>query len=128
MNRLSPEALALRARVRDFMQTKVSAEYIERTRNGLRLSKKEQEHWHSLLDAEGWLVNHWPEEWGGPGRTAVERFVFDYETALGPAHSAVRGEHARGCARPVDTARKPEQVGTCIATGARPCPTPWDWA
>ena len=75
----------LRERVRAFMQTKVPAEYITRTRDGLGLSKQEQEHWHSLLDSEGWLVNHWPQEWGGPGWSPLERYVFDYETAVGNA-------------------------------------------
>ena len=85
MNELSPKAQELGARVREFMRTKVPAEYIERTRNGLGLSKQEQVHWHNLLDAEGWLVNHWPVEWGGPGWSPMERYVFDYETAVGYA-------------------------------------------
>ena len=79
------KAEVLRQRVREFMRTKVPAEYIERTRSGLGLSKQEQEHWHSLLDSEGWLVNHWPQEWGGPGWSPLERYVFDYETAVGNA-------------------------------------------
>ncbi|QIL80388.1 pimeloyl-CoA dehydrogenase large subunit [Diaphorobacter sp. HDW4A] len=85
MNELSPKAQLLGARVREFMQTRVPPDYIERTRNGLGLTKDEQVHWHNLLDAEGWLVNHWPVEWGGPGWSPMERYVFDYETAVGNA-------------------------------------------
>lgn len=85
MSDTSAKAEILRQRVRDFMQNKVPAEYIERTRNGLGLSKEEQVHWHCLLDAEGWLVNHWPQEWGGPGWSPLERYVFDYETAVANA-------------------------------------------
>ena len=85
MTETTERAEALRQRVREFMQTRVPAEYIDRTRNGLGLNKQEQEHWHSLLEREGWFVNHWPTEWGGPGWSPLERYVFDYETALGNA-------------------------------------------
>ncbi len=85
MSDTAEKAEALRQRVRAFIQTKVPAHYIERTRGGLGLGKQEQEHWHSLLDSEGWLVNHWPQEWGGPGWSPWERYVFDYETAVGNA-------------------------------------------
>lgn len=85
MSDMNDKAETLRQQVRDFMQHKVPAEYIERTRQGLGLNKQEQEHWHSLLDAQGWLVNHWPREWGGPGWSPLERYVFDYETAVGNA-------------------------------------------
>lgn len=85
MTETTEKAEALRQRVREFMQTRVPAEYIDRTRNGLGLNKQEQEHWHSLLEREGWFVNHWPTEWGGPGWSPLERYVFDYETALGNA-------------------------------------------
>ena len=85
MTDITEKAEVLRQRVREFMRTKVPAQYIERTRNGLGLSKQEQEHWHGLLDSEGWLVNHWPQEWGGPGWSPLERYTFDYETAVGNA-------------------------------------------
>jgi alkylation response protein AidB-like acyl-CoA dehydrogenase len=85
MSDTAQKADILRQRVRDFMQHTVPQDYIERTRNGLGLSKEEQVHWHGLLDAQGWLVNHWPQEWGGPGWSPLERYVFDYETAVANA-------------------------------------------
>jgi alkylation response protein AidB-like acyl-CoA dehydrogenase len=35
-----------------------------------------------LLNARGWLANHWPREYGGPGWNAVEKFIFEHECAL----------------------------------------------
>ena len=66
MSDTTERAEALRQRVREFMQTRVPAEYIERTRSGLGLNKQEQEHWHSLLDSEGWLVNHGRQSGAAP--------------------------------------------------------------
>lgn len=35
-----------------------------------------------ILHQRGWLANHWPEEWGGPGWSAVQKFMFEHECAL----------------------------------------------
>jgi alkylation response protein AidB-like acyl-CoA dehydrogenase len=38
--------------------------------------------WHAILNERGWYANHWPQEHGGPGWGAVEKFIFDTECAL----------------------------------------------
>ncbi len=55
------------------------------------------EEWHAILNARGWLANHWPEQYGGPGWSAVQKFIFENECALArrAAHRALRREHAR---------------------------------
>ena len=35
-----------------------------------------------LAEPRGWLANHWPREYGGPGWNAVEKFIFEHECAL----------------------------------------------
>ena len=85
MNETDKKSGLLAERVRHFMQHVVPEAYIECTRRGLALDKHEQEHWHSLLDAQGWLVNNWPEVWGGPNWSPLERYVFDLETAVAHA-------------------------------------------
>ena len=35
------------------------------------------------------LANHWPEQYGGPGWNAVQKFIFDNECALGAAPRTV---------------------------------------
>jgi len=41
--------------------------------------------WQRRLHARGWLAPLWPKELGGTGWSAVERFVFEYECAVGGA-------------------------------------------
>ncbi|HET9694054.1 MAG TPA: acyl-CoA dehydrogenase family protein [Steroidobacteraceae bacterium] len=41
--------------------------------------------WHARLNARGWLAPLWPREYGGTGWSAVERFLFEYESALAGA-------------------------------------------
>jgi alkylation response protein AidB-like acyl-CoA dehydrogenase len=47
------------------------------------------EEWHGILNDRGWLANHWPEEWGGPGWSVIQRFIFDNESALAHAPRVV---------------------------------------
>jgi alkylation response protein AidB-like acyl-CoA dehydrogenase len=35
--------------------------------------------WHKVLAAKGWVAPHWPEEVGGPGFDATQRFIFSEE-------------------------------------------------
>lgn len=37
--------------------------------------------WHVALEAKGWLNYYWPKEHGGPGLTAVQRWIFETECA-----------------------------------------------
>ena len=41
--------------------------------------------WHAKLNRRGWLAPLWPREHGGTGWSAVERFVFEYESAIAGA-------------------------------------------
>jgi acyl-CoA dehydrogenase len=36
---------------------------------------------HKALHLKGWSVFNWPKEYGGPGWTAVQRYIFDTECA-----------------------------------------------
>ncbi|THJ35717.1 pimeloyl-CoA dehydrogenase large subunit [Lampropedia aestuarii] len=76
------EELAFRDEVRAFLQAKLPAEIAAKTKAGQRLTKADQEQWHAILNGQGWLANHWPEQYGGPGWGAVQKFIFDTECAL----------------------------------------------
>ncbi len=78
----TPDELAFREEVRAFLREKVPAELTTKVREGRHLSKADHERWHAILDARGWLANHWPREWGGTGWSAVQKFIFDNECAL----------------------------------------------
>jgi alkylation response protein AidB-like acyl-CoA dehydrogenase len=71
--------------VRAFLAQSLSPALSAKVAAGQHLSKAEMEGWHATLHARGWLANHWPEEWGGPGWNAVEKFIFENECALAHA-------------------------------------------
>ena len=78
----TPQELAFRDEVRTFLRDKLPARIAQQVNAGQRLSKADQETWHAILNAQGWLANHWPQAYGGPGWGAVEKFIFDTECAL----------------------------------------------
>jgi hypothetical protein len=52
------------------------------------LEKADMEEWHATLNERGWLANHWPEQYGGPGWTAVEKFIFETRMRHRPSRRA----------------------------------------
>jgi len=74
-----------RAEVRAFLQDKLPARLSDKVRKGQRLTKADMEEWHAILNARGWLANHWPVEWGGTGWSVMQRFIFETEVALAHA-------------------------------------------
>jgi alkylation response protein AidB-like acyl-CoA dehydrogenase len=81
----TPEELAFREEVRRFLADKLPKALAAKVAGGMRLAKDDMAQWHAILNARGWLANHWPREWGGPGWTAVQRFIFENECALAHA-------------------------------------------
>ena len=78
----TPDELAFREEVRTFLREQVPADLTDKVREGRHLSKADHARWHAILNARGWLANHWPREWGGTGWSAVQKFIFDNECAL----------------------------------------------
>jgi alkylation response protein AidB-like acyl-CoA dehydrogenase len=78
----TPEEEAFRSEVRAFLADKLPARLSAKVRGGKILEKADMQEWHAILNARGWLANHWPEQYGGPGWTAVEKFIFEHECAL----------------------------------------------
>ena len=79
------EESAFREEVRAFLKARLPAALARKVRNNLRLSKEDMESWHAVLNERGWLANHWPAQYGGPGWGAVQRFIFENECALADA-------------------------------------------
>ncbi|MBL7090719.1 acyl-CoA dehydrogenase family protein [Acidovorax sp.] len=78
----TPQEEAFRAEVQAFLNAKLPARIAAKVKAGQRLTKADQDEWHAILNERGWLANHWPKEYGGPGWGAVEKFIFDTECAL----------------------------------------------
>ncbi|WP_380787613.1 acyl-CoA dehydrogenase family protein [Sphingomonas sp. R86521] len=78
----TPQEESFREEVRAFFRDHLSPSLAKQVREGRRLRKADMEAWHATLNQRGWLANHWPQEWGGPGWSVIERFIFDTEAAL----------------------------------------------
>jgi alkylation response protein AidB-like acyl-CoA dehydrogenase len=76
---------AFRDEVRRFLADKLPRRIADKVRTGKHLAKADMEEWHAILNARGWLASHWPEQYGGPGWTTVQKFIFDNECALAHA-------------------------------------------
>ncbi len=78
----TPEEEAFRTEVRSFLKEHLPERLSSQIRDGLQLSKADMEEWHAILNRQGWLANHWPQQYGGPGWSAVQKFIFELECAL----------------------------------------------
>jgi hypothetical protein len=77
----TPEELAFQKEVRDWIAENYSDDL--RRRNALSktnyLDKEGMVEWQRKLDDRGWFVVNWPEEYGGPGLTASQRYILNME-------------------------------------------------
>ena len=81
----TPQEQAFRAEVQAFLQEQLPTALAHKVYNGQTLSREDLAQWHAILNARGWLANHWPVEHGGPGWSVVEKFIFEHECALAGA-------------------------------------------
>ncbi|WP_269507623.1 acyl-CoA dehydrogenase family protein [Burkholderia sp. IMCC1007] len=83
--KFTPQDEAFRASVVRFLDEKLPARLAEKARNGVRLTRDDMVEWHAILNEQGWLANHWPKEYGGPGWNTAQKFIFENECALAGA-------------------------------------------
>ena len=78
----SREELAFRDEVREFLATSLPADISRKVLNHRRLARDDYVRWQKNLHEKNWIAPGWPVEWGGTGWTAVQKHIFDEETAL----------------------------------------------
>ena len=83
--RFNPEEQAFRDEVRAFIRDNLPAEIRERMRLGYGPRKQDTVAWQRILNKRGWAAMSWPEEWGGPGWTSVQKMIFLEENQIAPA-------------------------------------------
>jgi alkylation response protein AidB-like acyl-CoA dehydrogenase len=76
---------AFRREVRDFVRAELPRDTREKVRLGVELTKDDMLEWERRLAQRGWLVPHWPVEWGGTAWSAAQRAVFQQELVLNHA-------------------------------------------
>ena len=80
--KIPPEAERLRDEFRSFFARSLPADIARKVRHGQKVSKEEHQHWHRILNEQGWLGTSWSKEWGGTGWGPLERFIYDEEYSL----------------------------------------------
>jgi alkylation response protein AidB-like acyl-CoA dehydrogenase len=76
---LSSEDAAFRDEVRGFIAENYPKEM--RVPNPeTDLSKEQMLLWHRILYQKGWIAPQWPKQYGGPGWSITQRFLFERET------------------------------------------------
>ena len=71
---------AFRQEVRAFVKTHLPEDIRRKVELGLRLEHQDYVTWFRILEARGWLTPGWPEAYGGPGWSHVQKYIFDEET------------------------------------------------
>jgi alkylation response protein AidB-like acyl-CoA dehydrogenase len=81
----TPEELAFRAEVRDWVAANLPKAISDKVHNALNLTREDMQGWARILGKKGWLAYGWPEKFGGPGWNVVQRHLFEEECALAGA-------------------------------------------
>ena len=78
--KLSAEEAAFRDQIRAFIADNYPAEM--RVPNPeTDLSKQQSLLWHKILHKKGWVAPGWPREYGGPGWSITQRFLWEQESS-----------------------------------------------
>ena len=81
----TPQEQAFRKEVRAWVKDNLPADIAQKVHNALRLSRDDMQRWAKILGKKGWLGYGWPQQFGGPGWTAVQKHLFEEECALAGA-------------------------------------------
>jgi alkylation response protein AidB-like acyl-CoA dehydrogenase len=87
--KFTAEEEAFRSEVLAFLEERLPQRLADKVQNGKHLTRDDMAQWHAILNEKGWLANHWPQEYGGPGWNAVQKFIFENECAIAGAPRVV---------------------------------------
>ena len=81
----APEDEAFRDECRSFLAETLPGDVARKVGLGIQPTLDEVMAWHRELYDKGWIAPNWPEEWGGPGWTVTQKYIWDEEQALANA-------------------------------------------
>ena len=81
----TPEEIAFQNEVRAWMAENFPADLRAKVEAGEKLYKPDLLRWQKILAAKGWIAPAWPVEYGGPGWTPTQRYIYANEMALAGA-------------------------------------------
>ncbi|MDB5943000.1 MAG: acyl-CoA dehydrogenase-like protein [Ramlibacter sp.] len=81
----TPEEQKFREEVRAWVRENLPKDISEKVHNALRLTRDDMQRWAKILGKKGWLGYGWPKQFGGPGWNAIQKHLFEEETALAGA-------------------------------------------
>lgn len=86
---LSPEDLVFRDEVRAFLASELTPflQEVGRRSTSVFVEKLHNLEWQRILHKRGWVAPHWPQEFGGPGWSEMQRYIFASECARAHAPS-----------------------------------------
>ncbi|MEM8547441.1 MAG: acyl-CoA dehydrogenase family protein, partial [Pseudomonadota bacterium] len=85
----SQQELDFQQEIRQFFTDHFPADLREKMNNNARLSKDEHVRWQKILAEHGYAAPNWPVEYGGPGWTPVQKYIFANEMAEANAPDVV---------------------------------------
>src|SRR4029079_6466257 len=77
------EELAFQQEVRDWLKENFTPEMqgeLKGSRNAY-MPKAQLTDWQQQVSRKGWLCTGWPKEFGGPGFTTTQKYIFEMEMA-----------------------------------------------
>ncbi|MEJ7688679.1 MAG: acyl-CoA dehydrogenase family protein [Variovorax sp.] len=81
----TPEEQKFREEIRAWVKENLPQDISHKVHRALELTRDDLQRWAKILGKKGWLGYGWPQEFGGPGWTAVQKHLFEEETALAGA-------------------------------------------
>ncbi len=80
--RFTPDEIAFRDEVRTFFRTEIPVEIRRKVSEGRGMTREDYVTSQRILNARGFAVPHWPQEWGGKDWTPIQRYIFTEEMLL----------------------------------------------
>jgi alkylation response protein AidB-like acyl-CoA dehydrogenase len=85
----TPEETAFRDQIRAWVAENLPQDISAKVRNAVPLGRDDLQRWARILGKQGWHGWGWPKQFGGPGWNAIQKHLFEEETALAGAPRVV---------------------------------------